>query len=143
MSSFFNDFDMSGSEPWIPAISLLVTRGFFWNYDTDPDAVLTTGTAVAWIEAFRSWTDSPTPDPNEVAKAVRQAEEKGDRTRLSLDEFDRRLHGRAAPERLTTASSRRFHISRGNAATALFEGYLAKLQERAPSEEKTSQDPSL
>ena len=142
MPSFFNDFDMSGSEPWIPAISFLATRGFFWNYDADPNAALTTGTAVAWIEAFRSWTDGPTPGPNEIAQAVRQAEEKGDRTKLSHDKFDRRLHGGATSEHLTAASSRRMHISRGTAATALFERYLAQFQERGPVEEKTPQDSS-
>ena len=132
MPSFFNDFDMSGSEPWIPAISFLATRGFFWNYDADPDAALTTSTAVAWVEAFRSWTDGPTPDPNEIAQAVRQAEEKGDRTKLSHDEFDRRLHGATVPGRTAAAPSQGPHINRGTAAVKLFKRYLAQLQKRAP-----------
>ena len=133
MISFFNDFPMNDAEPWVPAISFLATRGLFWNFDADPDAALSTGTAVAWIEAFRSWTDGPTPDPNEIAQAVRQAEEKGDRTKLSLDEFDRRLHGATVPGRTAAAPSQGPHINRGTAAVKLFEKYLAQLQKRAPA----------
>ena len=129
MISFFNDFDMENTEPWVPAISFLATRGFFWNYDATPNTALTTGTAMAWIGAFRSWSDGPTPDPNDIAQAVRAAEETGDRKRLSPAEFDRLLHGGDAPERPSSGvSSPGLSLSRGAAASTLFEKYLAQLE---------------
>ena len=48
MISFFNDFDMSVREPWVPAAQYLGTRGFFTTYDARPVEVLDTKTATAW-----------------------------------------------------------------------------------------------
>jgi len=52
MISFFNDVDPTGSEPWIPAIQLLGTLGFFTTYDANPNAPLGTD-ADAWAARWR------------------------------------------------------------------------------------------
>lgn len=38
MMCFFNDFDMSGGEPWLAAVQWCAARGFFDSYDALPDA---------------------------------------------------------------------------------------------------------
>ncbi|WP_081722288.1 FAD-dependent oxidoreductase [Geminisphaera colitermitum] len=48
MISFFNDFDMSCPEPWVPAMQLLGIRGFFPDYDAAPHRVLNEAAAHDW-----------------------------------------------------------------------------------------------
>ncbi len=50
MISFFNDFDMACREPWAPAMQFLGARGFFSDYDADPDAPLDPITARTWAQ---------------------------------------------------------------------------------------------
>ncbi len=130
MISFFNDFDMRNTAPWVPAVQFLATRGFFWSYDAAPEAPLTWGTAVAWIEAFKSWMKNPPPDPNAIARAVREAEEKGDRSDLSPNEFDLLWNGRPTADGRASIISPTRPISRGAAATAFFEEYIERSERK-------------
>ena len=51
MVSFFNDFDMATTAPWVPAVQYLGTRGFFADYDARPDAPLSVAVAEVWARA--------------------------------------------------------------------------------------------
>lgn len=48
MISFFNDFDMSCPEPWVPAVQYWGARGFFSSYDARPFEVIDAATAATW-----------------------------------------------------------------------------------------------
>jgi hypothetical protein len=48
MLGFFNEFDMSTDEPWVPAVQYLSTKGFFTSYDARPAEPLDEATAAAW-----------------------------------------------------------------------------------------------
>ena len=48
MISFFNDFDMTCREPWVPAVQYFGARGFFSDYDARPLAPLDSRTAAVW-----------------------------------------------------------------------------------------------
>ena len=51
MVSFFNDFDMATTAPWVPAVQYLGTRGFFADYDARPDDPLSDAVAEVWARA--------------------------------------------------------------------------------------------
>ena len=51
MVSFFNDFDMATTAPWVAAVQYLGTRGFFADYDARPDAPLSATVAAVWARA--------------------------------------------------------------------------------------------
>ena len=51
MISFFNDFDMSSKEVWVPAVEFLAAKGFFANYEARPADLLTEATAREWARA--------------------------------------------------------------------------------------------
>ncbi len=48
MISFFNDFDMSGTESWIPAMQFFGAKWFFSSYDARPQDPLDMSTAQIW-----------------------------------------------------------------------------------------------
>jgi hypothetical protein len=48
MITFYNEFDMSTREPWVPAVQFWGTRGFFPSYDARPDELLDEVTAQEW-----------------------------------------------------------------------------------------------
>ena len=48
MIAFFNDCDMAGSEPWLPAVQLGGARGFFESYDARPHDLVDETTAQRW-----------------------------------------------------------------------------------------------
>jgi hypothetical protein len=50
MITFFNDVDMACSEPWMPAVQFLGTRGFFHSYDARPDAPLELVERARWAQ---------------------------------------------------------------------------------------------
>ncbi len=74
MVSFFNDIDPTGSEPWIHAIQLLGTLGFFTTYDARPHEPLGSDTD-AWNARWRqlsptAGTLDPTTSRAEAALAI-------------------------------------------------------------------------
>ncbi len=52
MISFFNDVDVSNTEPWVPAIQFLGAKGFFSSYDARPHEPLDPATALRWARTF-------------------------------------------------------------------------------------------
>jgi hypothetical protein len=52
MTSFFNDVNAGGPEPWIPAVLYFGTKGFFASYDAHPGEPLTSAVAERWVRAF-------------------------------------------------------------------------------------------
>jgi hypothetical protein len=115
MISFFNDVDISGDEPWIPAVSYFATKGFFPGYDAKAQESLEEGTAKVWAAALASlWTGQGT-DPVKTAQAVNESD--GNR-RISTGEFIKMLGGKvshgADPARADSP------ISRGDACRLMF-----------------------
>ncbi len=84
--SFFNDMNVGGSEPWIPAVQYLATRGFFPTYDARPGAPLTAGVARAWAEAA-SQLAAGTLDPMPLARRLFAMEAEPNARPVSLGEF--------------------------------------------------------
>lgn len=58
MISFFNDVDMAGREPWVPAVQYFGAKGWFDSYDARPDEVLPSGLTRA-VAALRAYHDAP------------------------------------------------------------------------------------
>jgi hypothetical protein len=54
MVSFFNEFDMSTQQDWVPAVQYFGTKGFFSEYDAQPEERLDQHTAHIWANAFGS-----------------------------------------------------------------------------------------
>lgn len=73
MVSFFNDVDVSGPEPWIPAAEYFGTKGFFHDYDVRADVPLKQGTGKRWLEGFETLRAGRL-DPMAQARAVARAE---------------------------------------------------------------------
>lgn len=55
MLSFFNEFDMNSTEPWVQAVQFLGTKGFFASYDAQPHKLLDAATMRAWVRLAGSW----------------------------------------------------------------------------------------
>ncbi len=70
MVSFFNDVDPTGGEPWIPAVQVLGTLGFFDTYDAHPKAPLGPAAAEAWTARWRDLS----PTAGTLAPALTHAE---------------------------------------------------------------------
>ncbi|MCR6720075.1 MAG: FAD-dependent oxidoreductase [Chitinophagaceae bacterium] len=51
--SFFNDVEGRESAAWYPAVQYLGTKGFFDDYEAEPDAKLTQAMAKRWIEKVK------------------------------------------------------------------------------------------
>ncbi|MCX6906919.1 MAG: FAD-dependent oxidoreductase [Verrucomicrobia bacterium] len=73
MVSFFNDINVAGKEPWIPAVQYFGTRGFFASYDANMTAPLKRSTAKVWADGLAKLR-AGTLDPNALARAVAEAE---------------------------------------------------------------------
>lgn len=73
MVSFFNDVDVSGPEPWIPAAEYFGTKGFFHDYDVRPDAPLKQGTGRRWLAGLVDLRAGRL-DPMTQARAVARSE---------------------------------------------------------------------
>jgi hypothetical protein len=73
MVSFFNDVDVTSSEPWVAAVQYFGTKGFFSSYDAKPAAPLTPALADIWAKGFAQLR-AGTLDPNALARAVAAAE---------------------------------------------------------------------
>ena len=59
MVAFFNDVDVAGDEPWIPAVQYLATQGFFESYDARPHEPLGDAAGL-WTERWRSLSNTAT-----------------------------------------------------------------------------------
>ena len=59
MVSFFNDFDMATTEPWVPAVQYFGTKGGFTTYDAEPKKPLTLDWARRWAEIACSLSAAP------------------------------------------------------------------------------------
>lgn len=70
--SFFNDFEVSASDEWVPAIQYLGTKGFFADYDARPTAPLTRDTARLWAEGFATLRTGK-HDGNALARRIANA----------------------------------------------------------------------
>ncbi|MGQ9493673.1 MAG: FAD-dependent oxidoreductase [Anaerolineae bacterium] len=70
MISFFNDFDMSVEEPWVPAVQYLGTKGFFASYDALPWNLLSLDTARAWAHGAVEMLAGVKVDPVERARQL-------------------------------------------------------------------------
>jgi hypothetical protein len=64
MLTFDNGFDAAETAPWADAVQYLGARGFFPDYDADPDAPLTEPVADQWIAATAAWLTGE-EDPSE------------------------------------------------------------------------------
>jgi hypothetical protein len=107
MISFFNEFDLAVSEPWVPAVQYLGAKWFFDSYDARPEDPLDAATARIWssiaadlltgkhrhLEETR-WSEiypTPGPPPSAVTSA--------DLQRIILAELEQRALDPAAFER--------------------------------------------
>ncbi len=77
MVSFFNDVNVAGKEPWIPAVQYFGTKGFFANYDASVGAPLKRTTAKVWADGLGKLREGKL-DPNALARAVAEAERADD-----------------------------------------------------------------
>ena len=59
MVSFFNDFDMATTEPWVSAVQYFGTKGFFTTYDAEAEKPLTLDQARQWAEIAYSRSAAP------------------------------------------------------------------------------------
>jgi hypothetical protein len=59
MVAFFNDVDVAGDEPWIPAVQYLATQGFFDSYDARSPEPLGDA-ADLWSARWRSLSSTAT-----------------------------------------------------------------------------------
>jgi hypothetical protein len=114
MVSFFNDVDVTSSEPWVAAVEYLGTKGFFASYDARPDGPLTESVAKAWAEAFKKLRER-TLDARAAALAVAKAECAGGRE-ITEAEFAAMTPG---VER-TTSRKDQSPITRGTAVLMLW-----------------------
>ncbi len=110
MTSFFNDIDITGGRPWVPAIQYLGTKGFFAGYDCEAGQPLDRGIAELWATGLRDFQKgrlNPMGLAGRIQKAVSRSEA------VSEPEFISMLGiGRPASSRM---------ISRGKAAAIIFE----------------------
>jgi hypothetical protein len=72
--SFFNDVALDGGEPWIAAVQLLGTQGFFASYDARPYDAVGPELAKVWLDSAADWVSGSATDPNERARRVAAAE---------------------------------------------------------------------
>ena len=69
MIAFFNDVDVAGDEPWVPAVEYLGTKGFFASYDAAPNEPLTEAVARCWSSGLAAIL-AGTVEPNELASSL-------------------------------------------------------------------------
>lgn len=115
MISFFNDVDVAGSEPWIPAAQYFGTKGFFHDYDVRADEPLKGGTGKRWAEGFGAMRAKGL-DPMAQARAVAETEA-GDSAPMTRGEFAALL-GAPAPEAAATQETAA--LTRGEALAWLW-----------------------
>jgi len=77
--SFFNDVNVGGKDPWVPAVQYFGTRGFFHDYDARPNDPLRASTAEVWAKGFSELSDGR-PDSHSLAMAVAEAERRPETT---------------------------------------------------------------
>lgn len=77
--SFFNDVNVGGENPWIPAVQYFGAQGFFHDYDARPNDPLRASTAEVWARGF-SELSGGRPDPHSLAMAVAEAERRPEAT---------------------------------------------------------------
>jgi hypothetical protein len=53
MITFFNDFDMAGREPWVPAVQYLGAQEFFDSYDARPEEFASEHDGEQWRTAAK------------------------------------------------------------------------------------------
>lgn len=70
--SFFNDFEVSAGDDWVPAIQYLGTKGFFADYDARPTKPLTREVAQFWAEGLATLR-SGKHDGNALARRIADA----------------------------------------------------------------------
>ncbi|MCO6475085.1 MAG: FAD-dependent oxidoreductase [Phaeodactylibacter sp.] len=73
MISFFNDIDITGGSPWVPAIQYLGTKGFFPGYNANAGELLTKEVARLWAEGFHAMRKGQIV-PHEMALSIRKNE---------------------------------------------------------------------
>ncbi len=101
--SFFNDLSVADRQPWAAAAQYFGTKGFFADYDVNPDAPLSKATAKIWSGGLAKLRAGAL-DPNALARALADADRAG-ATPITEAEFDAMLsagqaaRGRAALHR--------------------------------------------
>jgi hypothetical protein len=89
MVSFFNEFDMSTQQDWVPAVQYFGTKGFFADYDAQPEGSLDQHTAHIWAGAFGSLL-AGSLNPLELAsKLYQERAQLEDAEPISSKEFHR------------------------------------------------------
>lgn len=89
--SFFNDFDTSADDAWVPAVQYLGTKGFFNSYDARPGEPLDATTARCWAATFAKLAAKVAYDATAEARAL--AARPGDETAVTADQFGAMLTG--------------------------------------------------
>ena len=69
MISFFNDFDMSCRESWVPAVQFLGAKGFFSDYEARPLAAIDPATAACWARLGVAWGKIKPPETGALTRA--------------------------------------------------------------------------
>lgn len=111
--SFFNDVDLAGGQPWIPAVQYFGTKGFFRSYDARPDQPLSAALGKKWLELLTKL--SGPFDPTQAAREL-PAEVPGEPA-MDLAEFRAAL--KIAPSSPPGAVNQ--PLSRGEACRLMFE----------------------
>ena len=109
MVSFFNDVNVRGDEPWIPAVQYFGTKGFFQDYNARAGDPLKHSTGMVWVEGLRKLREDKL-DPMTQAAAVAQVE-KADSKAMTMSEFAALLPPSPGAEEIKTSEL----ITRGEA----------------------------
>ncbi|MCX6620839.1 MAG: FAD-dependent oxidoreductase, partial [Acidobacteria bacterium] len=115
MLTFFNDVDVAGGEPWVPAAEYFGAKGFFPDYDARPAAPLTPQVARHWAAGFAQLAYGKLA-PRGLAATLAGLPGPDSGT-LSPQEFDRMLPGR----RRTPAKADLLPLTRGQALVLMWE----------------------
>lgn len=116
MISFFNDLDVSASDPRIPAAQYFATKGFFADYNVKEDQPLRLATAKAWAGALQ---DAPKKswDGTKFALDIAKAEAAEDRA-VTIQEWTALLGGKVSADGVDLL------VLRGMALQALYDKLL-------------------
>ncbi|MEA3207052.1 MAG: hypothetical protein QOE70_109 [Chthoniobacter sp.] len=74
MIAFFNDVNVAGDEPWIPAVEYFGTKGFFPDYNARAADGLRAATGRLWADGFAKLLGGQL-DANALARALAAAED--------------------------------------------------------------------
>jgi len=92
MISFFNDVEGREYAPWYPAVQYLGTKGFFGTYEANPNGLLNSQLAEAWLQRARQWIKNRSLDPGNGATLIHAVEDLHDKG-VTASSFAKSLAG--------------------------------------------------